>query len=767
MRYGYSAIIVMVILIYCRVAMAGFAPNIVLGASYELSPVPNYTLTADAADMSQLTDGVYVSGHFWSDKRAVGWQESGLITIEIDIGRNAVVNTLCVSTARGEHAGVSYPAAMTLMLSTDRHVYKHMGDIYRNVDHRDGTYEKRKFCVENLATETRYVLIVVRPKGKFTFIDEIEVTSGGQPYAIKNSNVRLIESDALNDVIQSDAEAMGKRLALLKLVEYITENYAIVIDDSIRKELALVKKLISDDPYPDEVRLESWMSRLFGINRMILRKKYDQQLVIGGGNPWSRFTPVTLPMSILKADENLDFDVIRNGVASGAVIIGNNSDADQKLRVEIGNIKEANQPSVQLREVKFVTTSSHDEIGDALVPLVDDYLTLRPGESKQIWLTVHANSAPSGEYEMGLLIRPANVTAEVQVVPLHVKIWPVSFPEKQGLFVNTWSYLTWRPVKSNIARAIADLDAHHANVAIVHPHQIPWPDASKQFRVDYSAFDRVMAYQSGSQQRLFFMNFADESKRRLGSSYKYMSTEWKNVFSIWIKDWIRHMKHLGLDYQDYSFYIVDEPKDVSEVKILVETARLLKAIDSNIRVYTTLGEMNVLDIQIAANLIDIYQVLLKDIDSIKVKELKFLDKEIWLYSADDGGKHAPPHAFYRLQAWKAFQKGMKGIGFWAYADTGAAGSGWNDFDGRRPDYSVVYEGDNSLISSKRWEAWRDGIEDYEIISAARKLLINKAEINRFEKDMAVVIDSSDNYYEFEAYRRQVLSIASGSAIRIH
>ena len=201
----------------------------------------------------------------------MGWQESGLIKIEIDIGRNAVVDALCVSTAHGEHAGVSYPDAMTLLLSTDRHVYKHMGDIYRNVDHRDGAYAKRKFCVENLTTEARYVLILIQPKGKFTFIDEIEVASGDQPYAIKYSNARLIESDALKDVIQSDAEARHKRLALLKLVEYVTDNYATLIDDSIRKELALVKKYISSEPYPDEIRLESWMSRLFSINRMILR----------------------------------------------------------------------------------------------------------------------------------------------------------------------------------------------------------------------------------------------------------------------------------------------------------------------------------------------------------------------------------------------------------------------------------------------------------------------------------------------------------------
>ena len=43
---------------------------------------------------------------------------------------------------------------------------------------------------------------------------------------------------------------------------------------------------------------------------------------------------------------------------------------------------------------------------------------------------------------------------------------------------------------------------------------------------------------------------------------------------------------------------------------------------------------------------------------------------------------------------------------------------WNDFDGRRPDFSVVYDRSGELFNSRRWEAFAEGIEDYKIMQGA-------------------------------------------------
>ena len=78
-------------------------------------------------------------------------------------------------------------------------------------------------------------------------------------------------------------------------------------------------------------------------------------------------------------------------------------------------------------------------------------------------------------------------------------------------------------------------------------------------------------------------------------------------------------------------------------------------------------------------------------------------------------------ASYRLSFWDCWDKGMTGQGFWDYADCG--GSVWNPRDGKRHDYAVIYDGDpEELIPSKRWEAWREGVEDYTYLWMLREAI---------------------------------------------
>jgi hypothetical protein len=64
---------------------SALAQNIALGKSYTLDPMPNYGWTTDSGDLTQLTDGVYTQGHFWTQTSTVGW-DSTRIVVTIDLG---------------------------------------------------------------------------------------------------------------------------------------------------------------------------------------------------------------------------------------------------------------------------------------------------------------------------------------------------------------------------------------------------------------------------------------------------------------------------------------------------------------------------------------------------------------------------------------------------------------------------------------------------------------------------------------------------------
>lgn len=62
----------------------------------------------------------------------------------------------------------------------------------------------------------------------------------------------------------------------------------------------------------------------------------------------------------------------------------------------------------------------------------------------------------------------------------------------------------------------------------------------------------------------------------------------RRFFKQWI-DWAKHVFALGLDYQDFAFYPFDEPDNSTEAGYLIEIAKLIKEVDPELQIYTTLG----------------------------------------------------------------------------------------------------------------------------------------------------------------------------------
>ena len=149
--------------------------------------------------------------------------------------------------------------------------------------------------------------------------------------------------------------------------------------------------------------------------------------------------------------------------------------------------------------------------------------------------------------------------------------------------------------------------------------------------------------------------------------------------------------------------------------------------------------------------------------------------EIWRYNTIGNAKSLSPYAYYRLQPWRTWAAGDIGCAFWVYA-TGRQKqvcNGWDDFTCGRGRWSVVYDGGDApvdavgepLIPSRRWEAWREGVEDYEylytldsLIRRARDLqlpigLWKKAE-SVLKESVTEVLANEDNADKvYEARRR--------------
>lgn len=729
-----------VLLCNCNILLAqdqvSIFPNIALNASYTFEPPALYSFTHDLTDSTKLMDGQFATGLFWKDRnRTVGWQKSGLIQIEINLDKPGAIEQICINTAKGAKAGVFFPKRIDIFASSDFEHYVHLGNAMGNEGGSTGSYEVKRFCIKAPLVEANIINILISPFGKFTFIDEIEVCGNAasnslrQNYPLSKRELKLVandfnEKDHKNTVIINSAKQIGFTGSII-----FDNNFA--IDEEI----------------------------LFQINAQRLQRDFHSDLIFWSGNPWQKFHVFDAPPKESSNLSSISFDMIGGSTSSGVLNITNASKNEYRLKPQIVSNGELD---LSLREAQSVYTSGNSFHADPLTPLEGKELKLRSGESKQLWLTAHAPYKP-GVTNAQILFFASETHEELKSISVEAKTWNFFLPKHLSLNVNAWSYLNWRPIKNITEQAVSDLVDHHVNTFVLHPTELPWPNlkiAPKGIPVSYSKFDQAAQHLKSGKKQLFFLAFNDNNRRAFGDNVSFLSPRWKDIFRQWVTDWVKHLKREGYNYNEFAFYPIDEPRNDSDFLILFEIARLLKQIDSRINVYTTLGTLSGRELVKVSEFVDIFQVISSELSSDRVNYLKQLGKEIWSYSTDGGGKDADPYNFYRLQAWRAFKYSATGIGFWSYADTGSFGTAWNDFDGIRPDYSVIYEGNDTIISSKRWEAWREGIEDYELLVKAKKKLLLESEKKEFDRRVDRVITFPEDYDFFIETRKFFLNIAS-------
>ncbi len=159
--------------------------NIAVGKKYTMNQVPNYKLSKDDGDVTQLTDGKYSKGYFWTSKTTVGWQKTVPVVITIDLGADMPISGISLSTAANTAAGVLFPQAINISVSSDNESYFKVGDLVKlnGEELKADKYTKARLQTNDLKTHGRYLRITITP-GKsafnFVFVDEIEVYAGEQ-----------------------------------------------------------------------------------------------------------------------------------------------------------------------------------------------------------------------------------------------------------------------------------------------------------------------------------------------------------------------------------------------------------------------------------------------------------------------------------------------------------------------------------------------------------------------------------------------------------
>ena len=149
------------------------------------------------------------------------------------------------------------------------------------------------------------------------------------------------------------------------------------------------------------------------------------------------------------------------------------------------------------------------------------------------------------------------------------------------------------------------------------------------------------------------------------------------------------------------------------------------------------------------------------------------DKSFWTYAnpIGIGPTKANPYDHYRLPVWRAWKEGMDGYSMWKY------GGGRWDSMGKDANWGMVYRTDvmgcppevsrrELVVPGKRWEATREGVEDYTYLYLLRRAIddhppgADAQAVRKAEKLLAVapdvVLEQADDPLLADKAKRRII-----------
>ncbi|MDD2600294.1 MAG: hypothetical protein PHO37_13890 [Kiritimatiellae bacterium] len=718
--------------------------NLALNKPYTLSPPPNYKHCTDPGDKTQLTDGIYSEGYFWTQTGTVGWNNVAPVQCVIDLGRVEPICGASWSTAAGV-AGVNWPESVLILASEDRKTWTFLGDLCElgTVDKTppQGRYATFRYASEQIKGRGRYLAIIAAAR-PFCFVDEIEIWRGPEawlagelPGERTDDPRRYYEESCLRSGVaarlRSDLKSIFAQAVALGFKEALADKRAAM--DVLQGEIPAVAVAMPDD-FQTILPFNELHKRILALNAPVLRAAGVLQPLVWQGNRWDPLTLSAIPPQGSGAD-SVTLDLMRGEVRGESFNITNPNNSELSLKLSVNNMPEG--LNLELREVLFTDTQSRQPVAAALRPLVVDAggsctVLVPAGCTRQVWLACNRPTVAAQTYAGKITI--ASVDAKFNKdLALRVRVRKLDFPAQPLLHVGGWDYVQG---DASYYRAPGNVDA---NLALMRSMYVdsPWAtpavfpkgaafDAQGQLinadALDFSVWDAwVKRWQGARNYCVFFA---------VGSSFhgEAMGTaRFEAKVGTWLTAWVRHMEGQGIKAEQMVILLVDEPHQRSQDEVLVAWAKAVRAADLGVVLFIDPTYTDPLQGDPA--MFAAHDVLCPNTPMMVAQGEPFREfyrrqreggKTLWLYSCSGPAKLLDPITYHRAQAWLAFQIGAKGSFYWAFGCGGGIGDSWRAYAQAYSEYSPYFVSPSDVMEGKHSEAVREGVQDYEYLCMLRE-----------------------------------------------
>ncbi|MDP4285168.1 MAG: PQQ-binding-like beta-propeller repeat protein [Bacteroidota bacterium] len=415
------------------------------------------------------------------------------------------------------------------------------------------------------------------------------------------------------------------------------------------------------------------------------------------------------------------------------VVLFNVTDHLLNVRVLVNNPDK--QIKVRTLHSINVPTSMGEESWDALPELDESGIISIPSlSSREVWLDIETGDAGPGKHEIevtlqslngaGVLDAPTN-PHEVLAPETKVKISLDILPFKMAPS-GTMRLCTWSPSEGP---DIEDLLAHGNNVFLLAQPILNYNSQNEITSINYSKFDKITGQFKGKD--IFFL-----ISGLPGIKAEFGSETYQKQLSYYLKDLVSHLALTGTDLSHFALYPFDEPggNGWNVVNQLVKFSGMVNAVNPDILTYVD-GGGELPMFQEMSKYLDIWSPSFDWLgDKNPVMDvMRNTGKALWSYNCSYGSsrpvgpntKNINLFYEYRTAALFAIRNGATGIGFWCYnAETE------NMWSRAKMEYNLVYPGTTKPVTSRRWEAVREGIEDSRILTALKEYLKSEAKTDK-------------------------------------
>jgi hypothetical protein len=733
--------------------------NVALGCSYTLSPAPNYSYCTEPGDATQLTDGVYTKGYFWTQTSTVGWQPPSTVPwaqITIDLGADQPIQGLSFNTAAGV-AGVQWPTVIDVLVSTDGANFYDAGEVVRlSVDHglppADG-YLVRPYWTDRLTTHGRYVKVVVA-NSPYLFVDEIEVHRGpdeflSQPYP----------GDPVTNlttyIISTRQRAMQVRRIVFDAQDLAAQvNASTHLTADERAELGAqltgcVQQALYDNPAQITLPVDDLHRQVFAVQAALWRSEGISGLTAWNtASAWDQILPIQTPLSGITP--NVDVTTMQGEFRSAAFNLCNPTDADLDVYLRVSGLPGGAQPSwLTVYEAEWIDTKSGVPHLAALPEAAFDtaqnaFLVHVPsGLTRQVWLTFHsAGDVSAGTYTGAILVD--GLGAGSAAVPVSWRLSALPFPTQPTLGLGGWDYTntTYGQVTAtNRETLIATLASHYVDT--------PWAtSAVMPSSLDFTQFDAWVARWPQARQYRVFLSVSSTF-----AGYAMGSAEFNAAVGAWISAYAAHWRQMSpaIAANQVGVLLVDEPHTAEQSERIIAWANAITAAEPDVLIWEDPTFTNAAD---GAALYDVCDVLCPNRPRFLSGTEAYRDvyraerdagATLNFYSCSGPTEKLDPYSYYRLQAWTCWEEwgrvndASTAMFYWAFSDQGGAAS-WRTSYPVRENYTPLFLDPTGVTQGKDMEAIREGIEDYEYLHLLKTRI---AELESQGVPAAVLSEATD------------------------